>query len=169
MPNNGLKKWFMLQVWRVQQVAQILTLALLAINLSVLIYDKMAWRGGVFSNPYAGILIILLALALAIWTFAIVWDIRLRMWREQMAVLIEKNPFNKERMASKEVVMYSLMWLPMLEHIGRQDPKVKEAAESLRTWISRAAKEDPITMRDVDDILRFIGKDHSDLVRIDQD
>ena len=32
---NGLKKWFMLQVWRLQQVAALLTLVLLALNLAL--------------------------------------------------------------------------------------------------------------------------------------
>ncbi|MEW5748763.1 MAG: hypothetical protein AB1793_08300 [Candidatus Thermoplasmatota archaeon] len=161
-----VKKWFMLQMWRVQQIAAILSLVMLAITDALLIYDKVSWREGIFSTPYTGATVILLLIALAIWVISIVWDTRLKMWREQMTVLVEKNPFNKERMAPKEIVMYSLMWLPMLESIGRSDPKVRDAAVALREWVNKAAKEDPAISRDVGEILKFIDVKETKVVEI---
>ena len=161
-----MKKWFMLQMWRVQQIAAILSLVMLAITDALLIYDKVSWREGIFETPYTGATVILLLIALAIWVISIIWDTRLKMWREQMTVLVEKNPFNKERMAPKEIVMYSLMWLPMLESIGRSDPKVRDAAVALREWVNKAAKEDPAIARDVGEILKFIDVRETEVVQI---
>jgi hypothetical protein len=161
-----MKKWFMLQMWRVQQIAAILSLMMLAVTDALLIYDKVSWREGIFATPYTGATVLLLVIALAIWVVSIIWDTRLRMWREQMTVLVEKNPFNKERMAPKEIVMYSLMWLPMLESLGRTDPKVRDAAIALREWVNKAAKEDPAITRDVGEILKFIDVDQTKVVEI---
>jgi hypothetical protein len=165
---NGVKKWLMLQVWRVQQIAAILSLIMLAVTDALLIYDKVSWRQGIFSTPYTGGLMILIGIGLLIWGASIVWDRKLKMWREQMTVLVEKNPYNKERMASKEIVMYNLMWLPMLEHIGKQDPEVKAAAEALRGWMKRVADDDPLVKKDIEEILEFMGKGGSGLVKLDK-
>jgi len=162
----SIKKWFMLQMWRVQQIAAILSLVMLAITDALLIYDKVSWRSGIFATPYTGATMLLVIIGLLIWGASIVWDTRLKMWREQMTVLVEKNPFNKERMAPKEIVMYSLMWLPMLESIGRNDPKVRDAAVALREWVDKAAKEDPNIARDVQEILKFIDVKETKVVEI---
>jgi membrane protein YdbS with pleckstrin-like domain len=98
--DGGIKKWFMLQVWRMQQVAQIITLLLLALNLALQLYGFMTWRKGLFESPYTAIPTIVLALGLLIWAFAIFWDLRMKMWREQVTVTMEKNPYAKEKMTS---------------------------------------------------------------------
>jgi len=156
--NGGAKKWFMLQLWRVQQVAQLLTIALLALNLSLTIYPYLRWREGtIFAETYAGVTLILLLIAAGVWIFAMIWDIRLKMWREQQMVLVEKNPYAKEKMAAKEIVMYQLSWLPLMEKLGKDDPEIREAAKSLRAWIDRLASEDPILKHDIDQVFKFMN------------
>ena len=148
----------MLQVWRLQQVAQILTLALLALNLSLQLYTYIKWRGAFFSTPYTGVLFILFVLAAVIWGFAFIWDIRMKMWREQMTVLMERNPYAKERMPSKEVVVYQLLWQPLLDKLGKDDPEIKAAAHDLRLWLEKLSKEDPELAKDVREVYEFIRK-----------
>ena len=156
--NGGVKKWFMLQLWRVQQVAQILTIALLALNLSLTVYPYLEWREGtVFAETYAGVTLILLLIAAGVWIFAMVWDIKLKMWREQQMVLVEKNPYAKEKMAAKEIVMYQLSWLPLMEKLGKDDPDIMAAAKSLRAWTERLAAEDPILRHDIDQVFTFMN------------
>lgn len=157
----GIKKWFMLQMWRVQQIAAILTLVLLAISLSLQIYNYMSWRSGLFSSPYTGALIILLGLGLIIWVLSIVWDLRLRMWREQMTVLVERNPYAKEKMSSKEVVLYGLTWLPLMDKLGKDDPEIRASAVALRKWIESVVRSDPILTGDIKDVLRLTGQERS--------
>lgn len=84
------------------------------------------------------------------------------MWREQMTVAVERNPYAKEKMSSKEIAIYALFWLPVLEKLGKDDPKLLEAASILREWLRQAAKEDAATLSDLRDILRFAGKSDSD-------
>jgi hypothetical protein len=160
-----IKKWFMLQVWRLQQVAAVLTLALLALNLALQIFALMKWReGSLLATSWIGVPSILLLLAMAIWTFAIFWDLRLKMWRDQATVLIERNPYAKEKMSSKEVALYGLIWLPILEKMGKDDPKIKEAADALKQWMKNATNEDSIATRDVRELGEHIGMDTSSLI-----
>ncbi len=162
MVQGGVKKYAMLQVWRVQQVAQILTLVLLAINLSLQLWGFMKWRGEIMGS-YAGVLIILLILAAIVWGAAFIWDVRLKMWREQISVLMLKNPFVKERMTPKEVAIYAMTWIPVLEHLGKENPALRAHADKLRDWLQREIDEDSLTVEELKDIIGYIGGEKKDL------
>jgi hypothetical protein len=157
--SGGPKRWFMLQMWRLQQIAQIATLVLLAINLTIQIYPFMTWRGWIFSSPYTGMPFILLVLVAIIWGFSIVWDLRMRMWREQASVMIEKNPYAREKMTAKEVAVYGALWLPLMDNIGKSDPEVKKAAQLMRNWIKKAYAEDKTLVSEIDGIMHYLGED----------
>src|SRR5512137_367700 len=119
----------MLQMWRLQQVAQVLTLVLLALNLALQVFGLIKWRtGSILSTSYIGVPMIMLLLVMVIWTFAIFWDLRLKMWRDQANVAIERNPYSKERLSSKEAAFYLLYWVPLLEAMGKEDLTLRESA-----------------------------------------
>ncbi len=152
------KKWFMLQVWRIQQVAAILTLALMALNLALQAFDLIKWReDSPLSTSWIGVPMILLLLAMAIWTFAIYWDLKLKMWRDQATVLVERNPYSKEKLSSKEMAMYAITWLPVMEKMGQDDPKIKAAADGFREWLSKAFASDPTLQQDLKELKDHIG------------
>jgi len=156
--NGGIKKWFMLQMWRIQQVAQIITIVLLAFNLALMLQTKMDWREGtIWADTYAGVIVILLVLVLAIWLFAIAWDLKFKMWREQQMVLVERNPYAKEKMNSKELAIYGICWLPLLDQLGKTDPETKKAADMLRVWLEKSYKTDAVAAEDLRDIMDFLG------------
>ena len=100
---------------------------------------------------------ILISLIAAIWINSILWDIRFKMWREQITVLMERNPYAKEKLNAKEVALYKLTWLSVMDRLAKDDPKVKEAAGILRAWIKRAEDLDPILRGDLEDIEKHIG------------
>ena len=154
---GGIKKWFMFQVWRLQQVAAILTLVLLSLNLSLQIYNYMQWRPEILS-PYILVPLLFLLITLAIWTVALFWDLKMKMWREQMSVTMERNPYAKEKMYAKEIVQYAMLYLPILDNLGKTDPEVKAYADSFRVWINKAIKEDPAAMMEFKELLEYIGK-----------
>lgn len=159
---NGLKKWFMLQVWRLQQVAALLTLLLMALNVSLLVWGYVKWRNPIVGNAIVGPLLILAILFGSIWAFAIIWDLRLKMWRDQMSVLVDKNPYMKEKFSPKEIAVYGMVWLPMLDHMAKSDPSIKEHADAMRKWLKRELTEDALTMKDIDDIFAYIGEKKKD-------
>ena len=148
----------MLQMWRIQQVAQILTIAMLAVTLTLTIYPYLRWRDEpFFGTPYIGGIVILLAISAIVWGFAFIWDMRLRMWREQMTVVAEKNPFTKEKMTPKEIMIYRLLWLPLLERFADENPRIGASADALRRWLNRTMKEDTIAENEVKILLEYIG------------
>ncbi|UCE92279.1 MAG: hypothetical protein JSV90_03865 [Methanobacteriota archaeon] len=159
--SGSIKKWFMLQMWRIQQVAQILVLTMMAITDALLVYDYTDGLrvGGEPLIPYRalGVLFVLILIGGAIWAFAIIWDLRLKMWREQMTVLAEKNPFTKEKLTPKEVFILGALWMPLLERLGKDDPALRNSAEDLRKWIRRSLKDDKVTDAEVDTVLEYIG------------
>jgi hypothetical protein len=162
MAENRIKRWAMLQMWRLQQVAQILTLIMLAITLSLQVWGFVKWRGD-FMGSYAGVLVIFFILAALVWSIAFIWDVRLRMWREQISVLMQKNPFVKERMTSKEIAIYAMTWIPVLEHMGKDNPALRAQADRFRDWLKREVDENVITKEELEDILKHIGSDRKDL------
>lgn len=161
--SGGPKKWFMLQIWRFQQVSQITTLALLALNLALQIYNFVSWRGSLFSSPYTAIPFILLVLVAGIWSFAIFWDLRMKMWREQQAVLIERNPYAKERMYSKELVIYAMLWLPLLDHLGEENQKIRASADHLRAWLTKSYSDDKALEKEIGELVRYIDMNDDDI------
>jgi len=158
-PDGGgksTKRWFTMQMWRVQQVSQVLTLALLAVNLAIEMYGLMKWRPWPFDNPYVAVPLVLLIILIAIWAFALIWDLRMKMWRVQQSVLMEKNPYGKEKLYSKEMMMMAVTWLPVMDKLGRDDPKIKAGADSLRAWIRKELEGDPYLRKDWQELRVFL-------------
>lgn len=161
MNGKRVKKWLMLQMWRFQQVAQPVTLVLLAANLSVTVFSLVRWRGEL-RNAYFTIPLIFMILFLAMWAFAIAWDLRYKMWREQQTVLVERNPYAKEKLNAKEMAQFNLIWIPVLEELGKNNKKLADTAQLLRRWVVQASKDDHQIMTDLDDLMRHIGNDKID-------
>ena len=165
---NGVKKWFMLQVWRIQQIAQILALVMLAITDALLIYD---YSDGLMFNGEPlipvrelGVLFVLFMIGISIWTVAIIWDMRLKMWREQATVLIDRNPYAKEKMTSKEIAVYELVWFPIMERLAKDDPNMRESLEAMKRWVRLAAREQSVA-DDARELMGHIGISAPDYVR----
>ena len=161
---RSLKNWFMLQVWRLQQVSQIVTLIMLTATLSGIIWGYVKYRGGIFQNSILGILLIAIIIGVAVWSFAIFWDLRLKLWRDQMHVLVEKNPYTHEKMAPKELFTFVITWIPIMENLAKDDPKVADSLKILKDWIKQEIAHDPHLVNDVKDIFDHIGSTRYDLL-----
>ncbi|MBE0518803.1 MAG: hypothetical protein IH630_06225, partial [Thermoplasmata archaeon] len=90
-------------------------LSLLAVNLALTTNQYIEWR---FSNSYIGTSIVIIVLAALIWTFGYLWDRKLKLWKEQMVVSIERNPYSTMHMTPKEVVSHVTIWIPWLRERG---------------------------------------------------
>jgi uncharacterized membrane protein len=157
----------MLQVWRVQQVAQIVTIALLSFTVSGIVFDAIKWRfsGTLLANSYVMVPLLIALIAAIVWMFAIWWDMRMKMWREQATVLVERNPYLKEKLSAKEVAQYELLWLPVLDRLGKDDPSVKKSTDYLRVWIRKSYILDPALESDVKEVYRQIEEYGRDLAK----
>lgn len=70
-----------------------------------------------------------------------------------------EDPYTKEKLTSKEIVVYGLMWLPIMEKMAKDDPKLAEAVDIVKQWMKRVSEEDPNTIPGIKDIFDHIGKD----------
>ena len=111
-----MKKWLLVQFWRVQQIAMLASLSLLAVNLALTANQYIEWR---FSNSYIGTSIVIIVIAALIWTFGYIWDRKLKLWKEQMVVSIERNPYATKHMTPKEIATHITIWIPWLRERGK--------------------------------------------------
>ena len=156
----------MLQMWRLQQVAQPLTLAMLSVTISLQVWGFVKWRNELLADPAFGVPLILIPLVLMIWLVAVAWDLKLRMWREQQTVLVERNPYAKEKMSSKEVALYYSLWLPLMRSAAKGDSGAMASHDALRKWLRQICLEDRTTAKDTRELLVSMGLDISDFDRM---
>lgn len=99
------------QIHRVQKIATLASLSMLGLNLTLLAYQYIEWRG---INPYAAIPAIFAALVLLILVAANFWVGVLRMHEHERRSLIEHNPVEVYAMTPYQVVERLTFGLPML-------------------------------------------------------
>ena len=142
-----MKRWFMVQIWRLQQIAMMGSLILLVVNLGLTIYGYIEWRT---PNPYIALPVILFLLMAVIWTAAWYYDRRLKLWREQMMVAIDRNPYAQDRLSPKETIQMEWMWIPL---VSQADPQI---AEFLKRWVKTEMAKYPDVQAQVAEIKRLV-------------
>ena len=142
-----MKHWFMVQIWRLQQIAMMGSLILLVVNLGLTIYGYIEWR---IPNPYIGLPVLIVTLLAIIWTAAWYYDRRLKLWREQMMVAVDRNPYAQDRLSPKETIQMEWMWIPL---VSKADPKI---AELLKTWMKTEMAKYPDVKAQVEEIKRLV-------------
>lgn len=143
-----VKKYFMIVVWRTQQVAAIFSMIMLALTLTLQVNLYIEWR---FSNSYIGIVLTLFVLATIILVAGYAWDKKLKMWREQVQVSVERNPYTTKKMTPKEIIGYETIWIDWLEDRGR-----KVEADAYRKWIAHE-KRDLETLKNYLELRSWLG------------
>jgi hypothetical protein len=98
----------------------IASLSLLALNLALTVNSYISWR---FSNSYIGTMAILAILTLILWFVGFVWDRKLKLWKEQNVVSIERNPYSTIHMTPKEILSFNTIYIPWLKE---HNPKSAE-------------------------------------------
>jgi hypothetical protein len=164
---GGIKKWFMTQVWRFQQVAMLLTLMMMSLTVSLNVYSYMKWRegSGLLANTYVGVSLVLLSAIVAMWIFAYIWDRKAQMWREQMVVSAERNPFMNERLCAKDIVYMTEIFIPTIEMAAKVNPERRDTLDALTRWIEMNLRSDRALLADTKKVYAAIGVDVPQIVR----
>ena len=141
-----MKHAFLRWVWRIQQVAQIATLVMMSISLTLQVSSRIGWRFGV---PYAPEIFTFTLLAFVLLTLGYLWDVPGKLWVEQIEVVVERNPYMMFHMTAKEVVSNLIQWIPTFEKIGNI-----EGARVCEAWTKEAINVDPKVKPLADKIIR---------------
>jgi len=117
-----VKRSFMVQLWRIQQSYTLLSLLIWGVLITFTawpilspVWQDILIRFGVpLSTPgavAAGLLVIFFGVYVVLYTFGVVYDKYLKLWREQLDVTYERNPYTREKLMVKEILMSS-KWPP---------------------------------------------------------
>lgn len=151
-----IKHIAMVWIWRVQQIAMISTLFITALTLTLQVSGKMDMG---IDNPYARVLLTFMFLAVIILTLGYLWDVKGKLWVEQIEVVVERNPYMTYHMTAKEVVSNLTMWIPAYEAL-----KLETGARVMEDWCREAITIDPKVKPIADKIIKkfkceqFIGE-----------
>ncbi len=154
-----LKHYFMTLIWRIQQsqalIAPLFYSATLTGVFWPLVGDYLRKRGWPPNQVALGLAMVFFSTLLLITVIGLVYDKVLKLWREQVDVGVERNPYMQEKLAPKEIVLWKKMHLRTLEQVAEQDPRALEDAEFMDRWIKKSM-EDPRIRAQVEALERWI-------------
>lgn len=140
----------MKNMWRISQVGQFLSPFFWAIALTGILWPilkdylwiNLVGIAGVERATLLGLTLIFASFILLFLSFGYFYD-RITLWKEQIGIAAEKNPYMREKLSPKEIVLFemyaSTFKLPMLkEWIEKQikeNPKLEEEVILLMEYI----------------------------------
>ena len=117
-PLETLKKHFMIQVWRIQQSQMIISIVFWALTLTGIFYPYVDWRLKIafgIGTATEGMILLFLLVITAILSFGFMYDRIFRLWKQQHTVAQERNPYARDKMTPKEILYWSLFYVPTME------------------------------------------------------
>jgi len=158
------KRFLMTQLWRIQQSYAILSLVLwgIVITLSAfpIVFPCFHRNLGGSENAHGAVAATLLLLFVGIFVllfgFGIVYDRYLRLWREQLDVTYDRNPYTREKLMVKEILLWRHMFLPALRATAVSDPTARTEIDFMERWIERTLVEDANIRNGVEQAQRWI-------------
>ena len=75
--------------------------------------------------------------AIAILLIGFLYDRVFKLWREQMYVAMDRNPYADDLFLRKEVLQYEQFYLPLARAVYKvsPDPDLKEAIARVERWV----------------------------------
>jgi hypothetical protein len=154
---SNVKKGLMLLVWRFQQINSLIIIVGLALTLTLQIYPYIGWRFEVLGIPHDWDWLIILIIFIIIFSGAVIigilYDTVFKFWIQQQVVIIERNPFAKEKMPPKGILNRRYFWIPILRKTG-----LTREAEVMNSWVEKNMDSDPLVRKDVDRVIRWINE-----------
>ncbi len=143
-----IKKRFMTQIWRIQQSQTLVGIIVWSAALAGIFWDVVSpvfVRLGLVSSEQVGLGIVILffTVLVSIIIIGTIYDRVLKLWREQNVVAIERNPFMRENLTPKEILLWRKVLLRTLREVGREDPGVQEDVEFMERWIEKSLATNP--------------------------
>ena len=150
-----VKKSLMTFVWRVSQTGPLLSLFFWSIGLAGIFWPIVGVTATGATGPlwdfivdvlgvppdrvtFVGLAILFLLFASFIIIVGILYDRVLKLWREQMDVVIERNPYADDKLYRKERMQWDQFYLPLARAVHRisPDPELKEAIVRVEDWVA---------------------------------
>ena len=155
---DGVRKRAMIYLWRAQQSGAIINIMLLGTLTAATLYRQYlkAYFGNYGfpeSQELPGVIITMMMIFVAVFGVGFIFD-RLKFWKEQSIVGVERNPYASYKLSAKEVYWIKI-WLASIAS-GSPNAEQKRLAELYEAWIRRSVDEDPILKAEVDAVEKWI-------------
>ena len=149
-----VKNFFMTVIWRVGQTGAILSLFFWSTALAGIFWPIVGITGGNQLGPLGSFLVsigvpldrvtvvglLLLFFLFASFILVIGWlyDRVFKLWREQMYIATDRNPFADDHLLRKEVQLFRQFYLPLARAVYKvsPDPELKEAIRRAEDWVA---------------------------------
>jgi FlaA1/EpsC-like NDP-sugar epimerase len=103
------REWFSLQYFRVQQIQALVSSILAIMSFAVIIALYLEW------DDTSRLLILILFVIAAVYAFAWIWDMFLKVWIARQVINVRRNPYSIWRMTPREQVQYKETILPIMK------------------------------------------------------
>lgn len=161
------KRYLMTQLWRIQQSYTLLSLVLwgvvIALTANPIILPFLQHNLGVDPSVpgvvAATLIIVFVGVFGLLFAFGVIYDKYLKLWREQLDVAVEKNPYTKEKLSVKEILMWRHMFLPTLRAAEGRNPETVRELEFMERWIRKSIAVDGNIRRALEEAERWVTTD----------
>ena len=153
-----LKKKVMELMWRLQASQAIIGLVFWPLTLAGIFYPYLRERTDNFGlgqgAVLGGMLILVLLIASSIVVFGLIFD-KLRFWKEQNIVLVERNPYGSYKMNAKEI-LWLRMWMLAVKANPDLSADLRKELDSYERWIEFNFKDDNDLSREVERLKKTV-------------
>jgi hypothetical protein len=149
-----VKRYVMLQLWRVQQSYTLLSLFLWGILITLsgfpvigpvflrVLEDRFGISPGAPGAVALTLAVIFFGVYLFLFGLGVIYDKYLRLWREQLDIAYERNPYTREKLMVKEILLWRHMFLPALRTAVKNNPEVQHEIDFMEKWIEKSESMD---------------------------
>ena len=155
---TGIRKRAMIYLWRAQQSGSIISIGLLGTLTAASLYKDylQGWTHN-YGLPEAwvavGILITMGFIFVGVFGVGFIFD-RMKFWREQNIVAIERNPYGSYKLTAKEIHWIRL-WMSATQ-AGNPSEAQKRTLNDFEQWVARSLAEDELLRKEVEAVERWI-------------
>jgi len=161
-----VKKYLMVQIWRIQQSQALISLFFWALTLAGVFYYNYFRNFFIFlglvsreesqTNNLIGTIYLFFMIVLAILLLGFIYDRYLKLWREQTDVAIERNPYSVERMQPKEIVQWKRFNVSIMKELAKTDSAIRKDIEFMEKWIAKSLAERPELKKSVEGLEKWV-------------
>lgn len=155
---KALRKRAMVYLWRAQQSGAIISISLLGTLTAASIHNDYLrqrtdnWGLGQ-ANVLGGLLITMFIVFAGVFAVGFAFD-RLKFWKEQNVVGVERNPYGSYKLSAKEV-WWIRIWSASIAS-GNPNAEQKELLAFFAQWVERSLEDDPVLKAEVTAVANWI-------------
>jgi hypothetical protein len=148
---KALRKRAMVYLWRAQQSGAIISISLLGTLTAASVHNDYLrertnnWNLGQ-ANVLGGLLITMFLVFAGVFMVGFAFD-RLKFWKEQNVVGVERNPYGSYKLSAKEI-WWIRIWSASIE-AGNPGPEQNKLVAFFAQWVDRSLEDDPVLKQEV--------------------